>query len=54
MYTSIVDQMKSYERLKLTNWTSTAKLLAVRQMDSNILVVCTRTNDDIIGIIDFI
>lgn len=46
MYKSIVDQMKCYERLKLIDWTNKSKLLAVRQMDSNILV-CIRTNTDI-------
>jgi len=42
MYESIVDQMKSYEQLKLIDWTNKARLLAVCQMNSNILV-CIRT-----------
>lgn len=42
MYESIVDQMKCYERLKLIDWTNKARLLAICQMDSNILV-CIRT-----------
>lgn len=45
MYKSIVDQMKCYERSKLINWTNKAKVLAVRQMDSNILV-CVRNEND--------
>jgi len=45
MYESIVDQMKCYERLKLIDWTNKAKSLAVRQMDTNILVcIGTKTN----------
>jgi len=45
MYESIVDQMKCYERLKLIDWTNKAKTLAVRQMDTNILVcIGTKTN----------
>lgn len=39
MYKSIVDRMKRYERSKIARWTNEAKLLAVRQMDSNVLVV---------------
>lgn len=46
MYKSVVDQMKCYEQKKLTNWTNNAKLLTVRQMDSNILV-CVRKTDKI-------
>ena len=38
MYKSIVDQMKCYEKLKLTDWIDKAKLLSVHQMNSNILV----------------
>lgn len=45
MYLGIVDQMKCFERLKLTNWTNKAKLLSVRQMNSNILV-CIKTNNN--------
>lgn len=45
MYKSVVDQMKCYERLKLTNWTNKSKLLIVRQMDSNILV-CVNKKDN--------
>lgn len=48
IYKSVSEQMNYYEQLKLTNWTNKAKLLAIRQMDSNILV-CTRTNYDILG-----
>jgi len=50
MYKNIVDQMKCYERLRLINWTNKAKLLAARQMDSNILV-CTGTNGNITTIL---
>ncbi|XP_060835127.1 uncharacterized protein LOC132918070 [Rhopalosiphum padi] len=47
MYESIVDQMKSYEQLKLIDWTNKARLLAVCQMNSNILVcIRTQTNTD--------
>lgn len=45
MYKNIVDQMKFYERSKLTNWIHKAKLMAVAQMDCNILV-CIQTNCD--------
>lgn len=45
MYKSIGDQMKRYEKLKLTDWTNDAKRLAVHQMNSNILV-CIKKNDD--------
>lgn len=45
MYKNIVDQMKCYERSKLTNWIHKAKLMAVAQMASNILV-CIQTNCD--------
>jgi len=45
MYESIVDQMKCYERLKLIDWTNKSKLLAVHQMDANILV-CIGTKNN--------
>jgi len=45
MYKSIIEQMKCYEKSKLTNWTNKAKFLTVRQMNSNILV-CVKTNDE--------
>lgn len=45
MYKSIVDQMKCYERSKHISWMNKAKLLAVHQMDSNILV-CVRNEHD--------
>lgn len=45
MYKSVVDQMKCYERAKLMNWTNEAKLLTVRQMDSNILACVTKRNN---------
>lgn len=47
MYKNIVDHMKRYERSKITDWTIKAKSMAARQMDSNILVVCVKTTDDI-------
>ncbi|VVC32081.1 Dynein heavy chain, domain-2,Dynein heavy chain domain,Dynein heavy chain, domain-1,Dynein heavy chain, P- [Cinara cedri] len=46
MFKSIGDQMKQYEQLKLMNWTNTAKLLAIYQMNSNILA-CIKINDDL-------
>lgn len=45
MYKGIVDQMKCYERLKLTDWINKATLLTAHQMNCNILV-CTRKIDD--------
>jgi hypothetical protein len=46
MYKNIVDQMKCYEKLKLTDWIDKAKLLSIHQMNNNILV-CVRKNDGI-------
>lgn len=45
MYKNIVDQMKCYEKSKLSNWLNNARSLAVHQMDSNILV-CVRSNSE--------